>query len=217
MRPDSSRKPERLSWIATATASLPYSIGRHGQTLASGGRLPPIKSDMAEWRVERIDRSHHRADFRSGQASLDSFLHTLVMQYDKRGIGRTYVALQGDDKRVWGYYTLAAGAVSFQNLSAPGGKKLPRHPVPVALLARLAVDRTVQGQGLGRLLLMDALHRCLVLSADMGIFAVEVQAIDDTAKSFYEKYGFVGLLDDALHLYLPIATVAAGFPEPRAR
>jgi GNAT superfamily N-acetyltransferase len=172
---------------------------------------------MAEWRVERIDRSHHRADFQSGQPSLDGFLHTLVLQYDKRRIGRTYVAVEGHDKRVCGYYTLAAGGVSFQNVRAPTTKKLPRHPVPVALLARLAVDRTVQGQGVGRLLLMDALYRCLVLSADIGIFAVEVQAIDETAKSFYEKYGFVPLLDDALHLYLPIATVAAEFPGPPAR
>jgi GNAT superfamily N-acetyltransferase len=168
---------------------------------------------MAEWRVERIDRSHHRADFQSGQASLDSFLHTLVMQYEKRKIGRTYVALEGADKRVWGYYTLAAGGVTFHNLPAPSGKKLPRHPVPVALLARLAVDRTVHGQGIGRLLLMDALDRCLVLSADIGIFAVEVQALDDTAKSFYEKYSFVGLVDDPLHLYMPIATIAASFPK----
>jgi GNAT superfamily N-acetyltransferase len=173
---------------------------------------------MGEWRVQRLDRSHHRDDFQSGHTSLDGFLHSLVMQYDKRHIGRTYVAVQAEDKRVWGYYTLAAGGVSFQNLPAAHGKKLPRHPIPVALLARLAVDRTVHGRGVGRLLLMDALHRCLVLSAEIGIFAVEVQAIDDTAKTFYEKYGFVPLLDNPLHLYLPIATVAAGFPKPpRAR
>jgi GNAT superfamily N-acetyltransferase len=164
---------------------------------------------MADWRIERLDRSHARGEFCCGKAPLDDFLRSLVSQYEKRNLGRTYVAVKEAEKRVYGYYTLASGAVSFANLPAKTARKLPRHPVPVVLLGRLAVDRDAQGQGLGAELLMDALRRCLELSGSLGIHAVEVLAIDDAAKGFYQKYGFVSLLDDARHLYLPIKTIAA--------
>lgn len=107
-----------------------------------------------------------------------------------------------------GYCTLAAGAVAFEHLPAGASRKLPKHPVPVVLLARLAVDRPAQGKGLGEGLLVDALQRAVRLSAGLGVHAVEVDALDDTAAAFYRRYGFVPLLDDPLHLSLPIATVA---------
>jgi GNAT superfamily N-acetyltransferase len=166
---------------------------------------------MADWHVERLDRSHRRGEFCCGKAPLDEFLRTLVSQYEKRRLGRTYVAVRAGDERVYGYYTLASGAVAFQNLPPDTARKLPRHPVPVALLGRLAVDRAAQGQGLGEFLLMDALGRCLELSGRLGIFAVEVMALDPEAKEFYRKYGFVPLADDDLHLFLPMKTIAEGF------
>jgi GNAT superfamily N-acetyltransferase len=121
------------------------------------------------------------------------------------------VALRPGEKRILGYYTLASGAIAFQNLPAGAAKKLPRHPVPVILLARLAVDRSAQGCGLGRILLADALKRSLGLADRLGIYAVEVDAIDTAAKSFYERFGFVPLLDNAFHLYLPPATIKPAF------
>lgn len=166
---------------------------------------------VAEWLIERLDRSHIRAEFRCGKTPLDHFLHALVSQYEKRKLGRTYVAVRPAEKRVLGYYTLASGAVSFQNLPRPAARKLPQHPVPVALLARLAVDQAVQGTGLGKLLLLDALRRCLDLSSQLGIHAVEVDALDEQAKIFYEKFGFVALQDSELHLYLPLATIEQAF------
>jgi len=166
---------------------------------------------MAEWLVERLDRSHVRDEFHSGKEPLDHFLHALVSQYEKRKLGRTYVAVLPGEKRVCGYYTLASGAVSFQHLPAKAAKKLPRHPVPVTLLGRLAVDQSVQGKGLGRFLLTDALKRCLDLSGRLGIHAVEVHAIDQGARAFYEKFGFVALQDSELHLYLPPATIEGAF------
>jgi GNAT superfamily N-acetyltransferase len=166
---------------------------------------------MTEWLIERLGRGHARAEFRCGKEALDHFLHSLVSQYEKRKLGRTYVAVRPGEKRVYGYYTLASGAVSFQNLPGRAAKKLPRHPVPVALLARLAVDQAVQGSGLGRALLTDALRRCLDLSGQLGIHAVEVDAIDPQAKAFNEKFGFVALQDNALHLYLPLATIEDAF------
>jgi GNAT superfamily N-acetyltransferase len=163
---------------------------------------------MDDWQIERLDRSHQRGEFCCGKAPLDEFLRTLVGQYEKRKLGRTYVAIRPGDQRVYGYYTLAAGSISFQNLPSKIAKKLPKHPIPVALLGRLAVDQAAQGHGLGAELLMDALRRCLELSEKLGIFAVEVLAIDPEAKRFYVKYGFVPLLDNDLHLYLPMKTMA---------
>jgi GNAT superfamily N-acetyltransferase len=166
---------------------------------------------MAEWSVQPLDRTHDRGEFACGKGPLDNFLRTLVSQYEKRRLGRTYVVVRPGEKRVLGYYTLASGAVSFANLPEQATKKLPRHPVPVILLARLALDRSVQGQGLGGFLLADALRRCLALAEQLGVHAVEVDAIDEQAKAFYEKYGFVALQDNPLHLYLPMATIEDAF------
>jgi GNAT superfamily N-acetyltransferase len=166
---------------------------------------------MDDWRIERLGKTHDRSGFDCGKAPLDDFLRSLVNQYEKRNLGRTYVALRPGEKRVLGHYTLASGAISFQDFPADAAKKLPRHPVPVILLARLAVDRSAQGSGLGRTLLVDALKRSLGLADRLGIHAVEIDAIDAAAKSFYEKFGFVPLLDQELHLYLPMTTIKTAF------
>jgi GNAT superfamily N-acetyltransferase len=166
-----------------------------------------------EWSVERLDRSHLREEFCCGKELLDRFLRLLVGQYERRSLGRTFVAVRPGEKRVLGYYTLASGAVSFQHLPKGAAKKLPGHPVPVVLLARLAIDQTVQGLGLGKLLLTDALWHCLDLSRNLGIHAVEVLAIDEDARRFYEGFGFVSLVDDDRHLYLPIKTIEHGLGE----
>ncbi len=162
---------------------------------------------MAEWVIEPFGPEHERDAFCCGKASLDTFLRSLVSQYEKRRLGRTYVAVQPPAKIVRGYYTLACGAVSYDNLPPKAAKKLPRHPVPAILLARLAVDQAAQGQGLGRRLLVDALRRCLSLAAQLGAHAVEVEAIDEQARTFYQKYGFVALQDNDQHLYLALVTI----------
>jgi GNAT superfamily N-acetyltransferase len=162
---------------------------------------------MADWQIERLARHHERSGFSCGKPPLDDFILRLVTQYEKRNLGRTYVAVRQGESQIRGYYTLASGAVPFQNLPEPAAKKLPKHPVPVVLLARLAVDQSAQGQGLGEALLLDALRRSASLADKLGIHAVEVDAIDQQAKCFYEKHGFVPLLDDKLHLFLPTATI----------
>jgi GNAT superfamily N-acetyltransferase len=162
---------------------------------------------MADWLVERLDRSHERDTFSCGKPPLDEFLQRLVSQYEKRKLGRTYVAVRPPAKKVCGYYTLASGAIAFEHLPDVAAKKLPKHPVPVILLARLALDRSLQGQGHGESLLIDALERCLGVADQLVVHAVEVDAIDPQAKAFYEKYGFVALLDNPFHLFLPIATI----------
>ena len=165
---------------------------------------------MPDWPIVPITGQHERLGFSCGKPPLDDFLRTLVSQYEKRHLGRTYVACHPATRRVAGYYTLASGSVAFQNLPAEAAKKLPRHPVPTVILARLAVDRTAQGQGLGEALLIDASRRTLDLSEALGIHAVEVDAIDEQARGFYEKYGFVPLTGQPLRLYLPVATIRKG-------
>lgn len=168
---------------------------------------------MAPWQIEPLGATHERGEFFCGKASLDDFLRLRASQYEKRRLGRTYVALFPGTTRVAGYYTLAAGAVAIANLPPEAAKRLPKHPVPVVLLGRLAVDQNAKSQGLGRSLLRDALRRSLSLSEQIGMFAVEVLAIDADARDFYLKFGFTPLADNDLHLFLPIRTIAQGSQE----
>ncbi|MGA2254379.1 MAG: GNAT family N-acetyltransferase [Thermoguttaceae bacterium] len=164
---------------------------------------------MAEIRVEPFDAARHRrVGFDCGKPALDGFLSTLVSQYENRHLGKTFVAVRtGGAGQVVGYYTLAASAVSFDNMPPEIAMKLPRHPVPMILVARLAVDRRAQGEGLGKALLHDALQRALGISKSLGVFAVEVFAIDEQAAGFYAKFGFTPMLDDPRHMYLPTRTI----------
>ncbi len=162
---------------------------------------------MVDWIIEPFGKSHDRSAFTCGKPALDEFLRTRVSQYEKRRLGKTFVAVLQGEQRVRGYYTLAAGAVAFEHLPTVASTKLPKHPIPVILLARLAVDLSAQGQGLGEKLLLDALQRSLDLSDSLGAHAVEVNALDDSAIAFYVKYGFSPLLDNPRHLYLPLATI----------
>src|SRR5438309_2342147 len=101
------------------------------------------------WSIEPLKATHERGEFCCGKAPLDEFLRTLVSQYEKRNVGRTFVAVAQGENRVCGYYTLAAASVEFGHLPEDLAKKLPKHPVPVAHLGRLAVDKSAQGKRLG--------------------------------------------------------------------
>ncbi len=162
---------------------------------------------MADWIIEPFGQAHDRSAFACGKPSLDDFIHTRVSQYEKRRLGKTFVAVPEGEKQVIGYYTLAAGAVTFKHLPTEVSRKLPKHPIPGILLARLAVDQSAQGKRLGEGLLLDALQRLLGLSENLGTHALEVDTLDDSAVAFYVKYGFAPLLDNPKHLYLPLATI----------
>jgi GNAT superfamily N-acetyltransferase len=167
---------------------------------------------MADWQIGRLQAMHERAGFTCGKPALDLFLHTLVSQYEKRHLGRTFVATEPGEACVAGYYTLAAGAVDVSSLPEAARKKLPQHPVPTLHLGRLAVDEAFRGKRLGETLLFHALQAALELSDKLGAFAVDLWAIDDDAAAFYRKYGFLPLDDAPRHLYLPMKTIAAMFP-----
>jgi len=168
---------------------------------------------MADWVIERLDRSHDRESFSCGQEPLDTFLKTLVTQYEKRRLGRTFVATAAGDKKVLGYYTIAAGSFALDVLPEAARKGLPKHPLPTVHLGRLAVDLTCQGKRLGETLLFHFLHQALEASHNLGIFAVDVWAMHNEARPFYVNYGFMSLADAPLHLYLPMKMVEKMFNE----
>jgi GNAT superfamily N-acetyltransferase len=158
--------------------------------------------------IEKLAKRHDRAAFDCGVEELSIYLQRYAGQNEKAGLSQHYVAVQPDAPGViLGYYALSAGAVDFELLTEDQRKRLPRYPVPVAHLGRLAVDQSAQGRGLGETLLIDALARTVRVADEVGIHAVEVVAINDAARAFYVKYGFTTLRDDVNHLYLPIRTV----------
>ncbi|MBW3543212.1 MAG: GNAT family N-acetyltransferase [Planctomycetes bacterium] len=161
----------------------------------------------AQWQIERLDRSHERSQFDCGVAVLNDWLRKLVSQYEKRDLARTYVAVEPGDTLVRGYYAISNHRVSYDALPDDQAKGLPHIDVPVVLLGRLAVDQSMQGQGLGEYLLLDALRRASYIADQIGVRAVEVDAIDDAAQAFYVKYGFVPLRDDERHLFLPMRVI----------
>ncbi len=155
------------------------------------------------YRIEALSPAHDRATFDCGEPSLDDFLKRFARQNDEKGLSRTYVAVLSNEPKIYGYYSLSSGAVRFDSIP----DKLPRYPVPVIHLGRLAVDRSARGAGLGKILLLDALKRAASISKQVGIYAVEVYALNDAARDFYLKYGFTALLDDERHLYLTMKTI----------
>jgi GNAT superfamily N-acetyltransferase len=164
---------------------------------------------MASWAIEPLGKEHERDGFSCGHASLDDFLKKFAKQYAKRKLGSTYVAVVKGEKRVVGYYTVAPSHFEFADAPAALVKGLPKHPIPTLLLARLAVDRSEQGKGLGKHLLLHALERCLNVAQDVTFRAVEVEAVDDAAAAFYRKYGFLPFPAHPHHLVIPLETVEA--------
>jgi GNAT superfamily N-acetyltransferase len=159
------------------------------------------------WSIEPLNRAHDRTQFDCGQSTLNDWLSVRAGQFERKDLSRTFVAVEAGDQVVRGYYALATHRVMFDQLPPDAAKGLPRLDVPVVLLGRLAVDLTVQGQGLGSILLIDALRRTAQLAREIGIRAVKVDAIDDAARSFYLKFGFRPLLDDPRHLFLPMQEI----------
>ena len=141
----------------------------------------------------------------SGSASLDGYLREQAWQDIERRIVSCFVAIEIASRDVVGFYTLAATSVPLDAVAPEVTKKLLRYPlVPGALLGRLAVAASSQGKGLGSALLADAFLR--VTRVDMGVFALLVDAKDDAAQRFYERYGFTLLAPEQRRLVLPIAT-----------
>jgi GNAT superfamily N-acetyltransferase len=144
------------------------------------------------FRVRRLEAEDDRARFRSGNVDLDRFFLRYAGQNQFRHhIGTTYVAID-DDGAVAGFATVAASELSTNNLPASKRKRLPQYPVPVLRLARLALDESATGQGIGSLLLCSVLTLAQNMAADFGCVGVVVDAKPE-AVAFYEKLGFIAL------------------------
>lgn len=152
---------------------------------------------------------HDVQDFRSGQPRLDTWLRASAGQAQRRDASRTYVVAD-DGERVIGYYTLVAGQVNVGEATHEVRRGMSRHfPIPVVLLARLAVDERRQGEGIGAGLLADALRRAVRAADEVGIRAVVVDAVDQRAAAFYRRFGFAALNDDGLTLMTSVAKLRA--------
>ena len=150
------------------------------------------ESAETPWIIESFDRRRHdRSGFDCGVPLLNDWLATKAGQFEKKDLARGYVLIARGEASVKGYYSLSNHMVIFEALPEDQAKGLPQIDMPVVLIGRLAVDRSLHGQRLGEYLLIDALRRAEYLATQIGIRAVEVHAINDAAKHFYEKYGFL--------------------------
>jgi len=153
--------------------------------------------------IEPLATSHDRESFDCGEESLNIFLKRYARQNAEKGLGRTFVAVKKGEPKIYGYYTIVSSSFGYE--IAP--ENLPRYPVPVVHLGRLAVDKSAQGQRLGRGLLAHALERSVTIAEQLGIYAVEVYALNEQARKFYLDFGLTELKDDKFHLYIPIKKI----------
>src|SRR5690349_13342858 len=154
-----------------------------------------------------LTKNYDRNSFDCGVPALNDYLKKYALQNQKKHAARTYVASRGT--RIVGYYSLAYGSVSLEEAPQTVKSGLPRHPIPVILLARLAVDSTEQKRGLGPALLKDALLRTIQAAEIAGLRAMLVHAKDDAAKRFYQKFGFEPSPIDGYHLFLRLSDILA--------
>ncbi len=158
--------------------------------------------------ITPLGNQHDRKNFDCGVAPLNLYLARYANQDIRRRVSRVFVASPPPEpQRVIGYYSLSAGSLAAVDLPEEIRHRLPRYPVTVALLGRLAVDKSQQGQGLGAILIADALQRIAMASQVMAVFAVAVDALNESAAAFYQQFGFIPLPSHPLKMFLPMDTV----------
>ena len=163
------------------------------------------------YHIEHLQPSHDRAAFHCGVPELDSYLRNQASQDARRKVAAPFVMLDRSGVIV-GYYTLSAYAVLLRELPHAAAKRLPRYPrLPATLLGRLAVGAEHRGRNLGRLLLMDALHRSWTNTAEVASIGVVVEAYDESAKAFYLHHEFLPLLDHPNKLFLAMTAIEKAF------
>ncbi len=164
--------------------------------------------------VELDKKIHNRKSFDCGNEALNVFLIRFAARHREAGISLTMVLpAQENEADICAYYTLSHTEIERKTLSVPFAKKLPHYPIPVLLLAQLAVDHTLQGQGLGKLTLIRALRHCYEINAHLPSYAVVLDLIGEGVQHFYVQYGFQSLevRKGRTRLFLPMKTVEALF------
>lgn len=159
--------------------------------------------------IEPLDSSRHdRSHFCCGEDSLDNYIRKQASQDFKKKVAIVFVLVDSPNTDIIAYYTLSAYTIELVNLNESFAKQLPRYPLlPATLLGRLAVDRTCQGQHFGELMLIDALKKALLATAQIASLAVIAEALDSSAANFYQKYGFQKFKQNPMKLYLPMKSV----------
>jgi GNAT superfamily N-acetyltransferase len=158
---------------------------------------------------EPLGPNHVLEAFDCGRASLNAWLCRYAQQAAAAGSARTYVIVDTEQARVVGYHALTAAGLEREAATLRVIKGMPRYPVPVVLLARLAVDKTVAGRGIGAWLLRDAMTRTLAAAHTIGMHAMLVHATDDTARASYLRHGLESSPTDPLHLMILIKDIAS--------
>ncbi|WP_133511370.1 GNAT family N-acetyltransferase [Candidatus Thiosymbion oneisti] len=163
-------------------------------------------SDNFPFIIERLER-HDRKDFSCGSEPLDRYFRSQVSQDIRRRLTTCFIAREQEGTRIAGFYTLSACQILLSDLPDETVRRLPRYPsVPAARVGRLAVDTAYQGQGLGGALLANAAAR--VLSAEIAVFALVVDAKDEQAIAFYRHHGFAVLQEESNTLFMPLRLFA---------
>ena len=158
------------------------------------------------FQVRELDvKLHDRAGFDCGVEPLNRYLRQLAAQHRTKGIATTFVLVDADQPaRILGYYALSAAALSFETLTDADRKGLPAYPIPAVRIGRLAAATSARGQGIGELLLQNAIKRILLTRNTLGVYAVVVEAKNAAAEGFYRKYGFRLCDSHTRQLYLPL-------------
>ncbi|TAK76325.1 MAG: GNAT family N-acetyltransferase [Gammaproteobacteria bacterium] len=165
---------------------------------------------QASYEISKLNSAHNKKSFLSGSAPLDNYLKHQASQDIKKNVSVTYALTSINSTEVIGYYTLSSISIDASELSNEYIRKLPRYPMlPAILIGRLAVDSHHKGKKIGAHLLIDALKRSLLISDQIGINAVIVDAKDDHAAKFYRHFGFIEFPSNKLKLFLPINTIKA--------
>jgi GNAT superfamily N-acetyltransferase len=165
-------------------------------------------SRTLEWREEALTRHHNRATFDCGVPALNEYLQRYARQNHDSGGAKTFVAVSpAAPTIVLGYYTISPGSIAFAKAPAAITRTLGRYEVPVFRLGRLAVSCGAQGRGLGGDLLLAAGERALAVAQQVGGVALAIDAKDERAAAWYERFGALRLLDDPLKLVLPLDTI----------
>jgi predicted GNAT family N-acyltransferase len=165
---------------------------------------------LPDWREEPIAKKHDRASFDCGEPALNDFLRHNARQSHDKGTAKTFLAISSSNqKTILGYYSLCSASLEYARTSATIRKQLARHDVPAFRLGRLAVDRSVQGKGLGGQLILAAGRRCLLAAVEVGGVAILIDAKSERVAKWYASYGAVPLADAPLLLLLPLATIQA--------
>lgn len=159
------------------------------------------------WHEEPIGKQHDRGAFDCGDEALNQFLNRHARQSHEKGGAKTYLAVSENNEKVLGYYSLSPASIAYKRAPEVIKRGLARHDVPVFRLGRLAIDLSVQSQGLGGQLLLAAGRRCLLVAAQVGGVALLIDAKNERVVEWYANYGAVPLLDAHLSLLLPFKTI----------